>query len=367
MPLTDDGVRTYTYTLILVAPGEAVYKDAVPIDEPDCPLTWDQIPDDAQAWAREHGYTDGQVMYVLPGVLNPGGPLTSSSRMVSIKRCPAEPGPAGYPELHDDRQTVDLTPLWGRLPESRSFGDRVFGADLVELLAQVGKGSAKRLAAGVNSLLNRRDQNVRVWATSDPDEQLIDITAWSSGGCWSGREWWLKATLAAQFDPYGEVRLMADGDITLAVRGERGGTSVFVDSAEGPLGTVAARWYLAWEGRRAVRARFGATQPELRHDEPLSLQWFLLNIETIAEYPEGCEHEYDYPLASGLAELLEVDLGIASDRILAALRKLIETEGPQIVLDRRPLEGCEGGHWVIVSGETADKIRKAAYPARKTW
>ncbi|WP_239404621.1 hypothetical protein [Frankia sp. Cj3] len=57
----------------------AIAGDRVPgieISDPDCPVTWDDLPQEARRWARTQGYggDEGELLYVLtPGQDVPDG------------------------------------------------------------------------------------------------------------------------------------------------------------------------------------------------------------------------------------------------------------------------------------------------------
>ncbi|MEV1178743.1 hypothetical protein [Nonomuraea sp. NPDC049784] len=186
---------------------------------------------------------------------------------------------AAWPILHGDIEALDLAPLWARIREA----DRdLHGLALVEHLAEEGGGVALRLRAGVQSLLARRDGNVRAHVVDIGS--AVELTVWSMGGCWRpARAWHLQATLHARGDHYGEVRLAGAGPVQFAVRGENGHT-VFTDPEDGPLTAVAARWYLAWEGRRSIRDFLTWPQPDLP-GEPLALEAFLQGHDGVADQP----------------------------------------------------------------------------------
>ncbi|RJL19735.1 hypothetical protein [Bailinhaonella thermotolerans] len=179
---------------------------------------------------------------------------------------------AAWPELHAGADEIELGPLWARLDTTGPLEERIFvrGAALVDLLAQVAGGDARRLAAGVHSVLNRRDRNVRAHVRS-PADDTVELTVWSERGCWSGRRWWLNAELRADTDDFGEVRLSGLRGAVLAVTSARTGrTTVFADAPGGPLAEVAGRWYLAWEGRAGLRSLLGWEAVE-EAGEPVTL------------------------------------------------------------------------------------------------
>ncbi|GIH70363.1 hypothetical protein [Sphaerimonospora thailandensis] len=183
---------------------------------------------------------------------------------------------AAWPMLHETADggqvapggTVDLADAWVRLDDIRWD---VRGLALVEVLAERSGGLATRLLAGCRSLLARRDGNVRGHVTAG--DGSVEVAAWSTGGCWRPRAWWLRCTWDISVDEWGEVRLTPIWGATLAVRGS-GGTTVYADNENGALPEIAGRWYQAWEARRAIRARLGLAQPEMAAT-PLSLGEFL--------------------------------------------------------------------------------------------
>ncbi|MGW2221670.1 hypothetical protein ACWCSD_42365 [Nonomuraea sp. NPDC001684] len=185
-----------------------------------------------------------------------------------------------WPLLHDvaDGGTVDLNDVWYQLEPERWELDP--GA-VVELLADRAGGVGRRLHAGVQSLLARRDGNINLWSEPDPDQHLISVVAWSFGGHWSpDRAWWARCTLDVSTDQYGEVRLTPHWGVEFAVSG-RGGATVFLDNEHGILGPLVARWYLGWLGRRAVRDQLGHP-PYGPAVEAISLNDFLAQTEQSA-------------------------------------------------------------------------------------
>ena len=59
-----------TYTLVSAVSGDQV--PGVEISDPACPVQWERLPADAQAWAQEQGYgrDDDELLYVLEGSEN---------------------------------------------------------------------------------------------------------------------------------------------------------------------------------------------------------------------------------------------------------------------------------------------------------
>ena len=152
--------------------------------------------------------------------------------------------------------------------------------EAVEELAERAGGLACRLAGGVSSLLSRRDGNVEVYVSVDQDaDGALDITAWSTGGCWSPRAWWVHAHYWADADQYGEVRLTPACNPKFAVGSMRspGQYSVSEDDDDGALTRLIARWYQGWEARRGIRARAGVEQPPLP-ERAMPLEEFLASL-----------------------------------------------------------------------------------------
>jgi len=185
---------------------------------------------------------------------------------------------AAWPMLHETKDggtvepgtTVKLIDAWAEMDDIR-WDTR--GLALVEVLAERAGGLANRLLAGAQSLLSRRDGNTRVYVDSR-DDGVIEVVAWSLGGCWRpDRAWHLRTMWDVTWDQWGEIRLRSIWGAEFTVRG-RGGHTMFDDDEHGPIPEIAARWYLAWEGRRAVRARLGISQPDPA-EAPLSRKDFL--------------------------------------------------------------------------------------------
>ncbi|MEU4231081.1 hypothetical protein AB0F17_42890 [Nonomuraea sp. NPDC026600] len=177
-----------------------------------------------------------------------------------------------WPSLHDvaDGGTVDLSSLWPRMEPERWDIDP---AAVVELLAERAGGVANRLDAGVRSLLARRDGNTSVWIRPKPEEDLIEVVAWSAGGVWSQRAWWIRGILEVAADGYGEIRMSPFCATTFAIRGS-GGTTVFTEDENGLIGRLLGRWYLGWLGRRAVREQLGY-EPIGPEETALDMEEFL--------------------------------------------------------------------------------------------
>jgi hypothetical protein len=183
-----------------------------------------------------------------------------------------------WPMLHEIKdgglaqpgQPVNLHEVWASLDDVR-WDTR--GLPLVEILAERAGGLANRLLAGCRSLVARRDGNTHVYVNIK-DDDVIQVVAWSLGGCWRpDRAWHLRTTWDVASDEWGEIRLRPRWGAEFAVRG-RNGATLFFDDENGTLHEIAARWYLAWEGRRAVRARLGISQPDIA-ESPLSQADFL--------------------------------------------------------------------------------------------
>ncbi|WP_433513852.1 hypothetical protein ACQP2T_61610 [Nonomuraea sp. CA-143628] len=163
---------------------------------------------------------------------------------------------AAWPMFHDipDGGAVDLNNVWFRMEPERWDLD---GAAVVALLADRAGGVAKRLHAGVQSLLARRDGNTSVWINPRPDEGWIEVIAWSLGGCWRPeRAWWVRCTMEVTSDEYGEVLMTPYWGVQFAVCGA-GGVTVFQEDENGILGRIVGRWYLGWLGRRGIREQLG--------------------------------------------------------------------------------------------------------------
>lgn len=201
-----------------------------------------------------------QARQELPGVL------------AEMKEIQAEQA-AAWPELHppagDADHPVDLTPLWNRLAAGPMAGTRV--DDPIDSLAEYGGGLARRLRAGISSLRQRRDGNTGVHLDADSDADTITVTAWSRGGCWTGRAWWIQGTIHVKMDRHGEVRLTCP-EVTMLVMGETGAHTTYVDRAD-VLGWALCAWYMAWAGRRRIRSTLG--YETFVHKTPLTLEEFL--------------------------------------------------------------------------------------------
>lgn len=190
-----------------------------------------------------------------------------------------------WPGLHEvadggtveDGDTIDLPEAaWQHMDDIRWD---VSPLELVEALAERAGGLANRLLAGVQSFLNRRDGNTDVHVTVDDGggRGVLTITAWSAGGCWGPRAWWLTAAFYVDTDEYAEVRLAPVWGARLAVHGNNGGVTVFEDSEHGPLPQLINRWYQGWEARRVIRDRLGASQPDAP-EQALPMEEFLSTV-----------------------------------------------------------------------------------------
>jgi hypothetical protein len=172
---------------------------------------------------------------------------------------------ASWPMLYDveDGATVDMIPVWSAL---QNAGRDERGIAAVEDLAREAGGAAQRLLFGVRSLFDRRVHDMLV-QVDVVETDLVEITAWSLGCSLNpDRSWWLRCTLAANL-AFGFEACGVNGvelrphRLTFAVGGTDGVT-VFQENSNGPLGVIAARFYLAWEGRRAIADRLGWPRPE---------------------------------------------------------------------------------------------------------
>lgn len=188
-----------------------------------------------------------------------------------------------WPGLHpvadggtvEDGATIDLlTAAWQHMDDIRW---QVGPMELVEALAERASGLANRLLAGIKSVMNRRDENAHVFVEVDDEggRDVITVTAWSAGGCWRPRAWWVTCAWYPEIDEYGEVRLAPVWGARLAVRGN--GVTVFEDTEHGPLPQLVARWYQGWEARRAIRDRLGASQPDAP-EQALPMEEFLSTL-----------------------------------------------------------------------------------------
>ncbi|HEY8393603.1 MAG TPA: hypothetical protein VIK92_02240 [Thermaerobacter sp.] len=151
--------------------------------------------------------------------------------------------------------------------------------ELVGRLASLAGGRGECLAQTCRSILRRPDGHVSVYiapiAPAEGDEHdLIEVIAWSTRR-WAADDcaWWVRAHLEVGVAESGRVQLWPVWGVQLAVR-DRDGTVIFEDDEHGPLIRILIRWYMDWEGRRAVRDRIGADQPNLP-GEPLTMREFL--------------------------------------------------------------------------------------------
>ncbi|MFI6481729.1 hypothetical protein ACIBH1_27630 [Nonomuraea sp. NPDC050663] len=177
--------------------------------------------------------------------------------------------------LHDlpDAATVDLNEVWQALQMSEPDAR---GMAAVRALDRRAGGAARRLLFGARSLSDRADRDMLVHVLVV--EGRLELTAWSPGCPLNpDRSWWLRSTLSAETDLGFEgagvngVHLRAYRTV-LAVGGTDGVTVFREDN--GRLGEIAAAFYLAWEGRRALADRLGWAPVE-PPCEALELEEFL--------------------------------------------------------------------------------------------
>ncbi|WP_113702022.1 hypothetical protein [Nonomuraea lactucae] len=96
----------------------------------------------------------------------------------------------------------------------------------------------------------------------------MEITAWSLGCSLNpDRSWWLQCTLALElalgFEACGVNGVeLRPHRLTFAVGGTDGVTVFQENYSNGPLGAIAARFYRAWESRRAIADRLGWQRPK---------------------------------------------------------------------------------------------------------
>ncbi|GIH96632.1 hypothetical protein ACFFMN_37105 [Planobispora siamensis] len=173
---------------------------------------------------------------------------------------------ASWPMLYDvdDGATVDMGQVWSLTPGKIGHDKR--GTALVEALAGQAGGAAERLLFGVRSLFDRRDDDLTVQVDVE-DGDLLEITAWSAGCSLNpDRSWWLRCTLAVEstlgFEAGGVNGVQLRPHRSAFAVGGVDGVTVFREDFGGPLGDIAASFYLAWEGRRAIADRLGWRRPE---------------------------------------------------------------------------------------------------------
>ncbi|GGL41006.1 hypothetical protein [Planomonospora parontospora] len=172
---------------------------------------------------------------------------------------------ASWPMLHDveDGATVDMSQVW---PVLGKTGPPERATALVETLARQAGGAAQRLLFGVRSLSDRSDHDMLVHVDVVTGD-LLEIAAWSPGCPLNpDRSWWLRCTLAVESATGFEAGGINGVDLrphrTAFAVGGQDGVTVFQEDFGGPLGDIAARFYLAWEGRRALADRLGWRRPE---------------------------------------------------------------------------------------------------------
>ncbi|GAA4079863.1 hypothetical protein GCM10022248_55930 [Nonomuraea soli] len=177
--------------------------------------------------------------------------------------------------LHDlpDAATVDLNEVWPALLMS---DPDVRGMAAVRELDRRAGGAARRLLFGTRSLFDRADRDMLVHVVVA--EGMLELAAWSPGCPLNpDRSWWLRSTLSVEtelgFEGAGANGVHVRGYRTTFAVGGTDGVTVFRED-NGELSAIAAAFYLAWEGRRAVAGRLGWAPAELP-SEALELEEFL--------------------------------------------------------------------------------------------
>ncbi|MEU6721656.1 hypothetical protein ABZ897_60345 [Nonomuraea sp. NPDC046802] len=249
-----------------------------------------------------------------------------------------------WPMLHDvpDGGTVNLGDVWHRLGDERFD---IGSYDLVELLAERAGGVARRLGAGVRSLRAGRDGNTFAAIDLNPVNQSVEVVAWLPRGCRQpDRGWWVRCAFEVDTDEDDEVFLTPIWGTEFAVCG-RGGSTVFHDPQDGPLGRIVGRWYLEWLGRGVVREELGLVPVgparvalPLKHFLTRRMQLFSLEI-VHGERPPGRVRFGDAECPIAAADLPDKVLGWMA--AYGALGGALDVHVLVTAHDQRPAEAAE--------------------------
>lgn len=99
--------ETITYTLISAVQGDRMPEGAVEISDPDCHISWGDLPKDAQAWASSQGYgDDGELLYVVRGQPTLEGWTTYAVDVPAVRIASRFPGRTG-PLYHLLEEVMD--------------------------------------------------------------------------------------------------------------------------------------------------------------------------------------------------------------------------------------------------------------------